>query len=593
LFVFSFTPFAAAPEKRVSRNKQVFLVRRIFRLLSSMENRRSIAAIRSQVLQQPAGFPNKEGLFGGSGKKTAGAARNHTRKALADKTNESPTSSGLTPSPMKLKEGDRVSYKGTPYPKLLHDIQKATVSPTVLLHKVETAEEYSLHRMPKTPGELVAPTPANTPISSILPFSRSSFSHRALPTTPSSGFTFAPPIIEDKPDVPMSPDQEEEEEEEALNANKNKTKAEPIPANKPISVSSSFDHSVLCPTTALPAVCDKKTDVTVLSPQQDDDLNADDGNKTHGGDSPTAVPESSSSVQCMENRQWEEATGGEDGELLPLDLQLLYMLGKASYVSSPSDEEEEADDADDESCLTEPDELDINVLQHLEKVLWNLEQNPKSSATGTSDGSSTEVKTTSSSAAAAAAWVGRDVEDVTVDDDDDDDDDDDANSECSVVVNVSSSPRMVEKSDAAPAPSKCCSTTPDNKRDSSSSLLQQQRDSSNNDEIDEEAGFEEYNNYYEKEENDYEEYEDAGEELDGACDELCYAISQFTINEKDGVGLPISKGQHVRFNYNSDDEMEGETIVSAEPPARPHQGIAFFLTTPRLCSSHRMRKTQY
>jgi len=30
-------------------------------LLSSMENRRSIAAIRSQVLQQPAGFPNKEG----------------------------------------------------------------------------------------------------------------------------------------------------------------------------------------------------------------------------------------------------------------------------------------------------------------------------------------------------------------------------------------------------------------------------------------------------------------------------------------------------------------------------------------------------
>jgi hypothetical protein len=133
------------------------------------------------------------------------------------------------------------------------------------------------------------------------------------------------------------------------------------------------------------------------------------------------------------------------------------------------------------------------------QVLWNLEQNPKSSATGTSDGSSTEVMATSSSVAAAAAWVGRDVEDVTVDDDD-------ANSECSVIVNVSSLPHMVEKSDAAPAPSKCCSTTPDNKRDSSSSLLQQQRDSSNNDEIDEEAGFEEYNNYYEKEENDYEEY---------------------------------------------------------------------------------------
>jgi hypothetical protein len=220
--------------------------------------------------------------------------------------------------------------------------------------------------MPKTPGELVAPTPANTPISS-------SFSHRALPTSPSSGFTFAPPIFEDKPDVLMSLDQEEEEG--ALNANNNKTKAEPIPANKPISVSLSFDHSVLCPTTALPAVCDKKTDVTVLSAQQDDDLNADDDDKTHEGDSLTAVPESSSSVQCMENRQWEEGTGGEDGELLPLDLQLLYMLGKASYVPSPSDEEEEdADDADDESCLTEPDELDINVLQHLEKV--ELSPNP-------------------------------------------------------------------------------------------------------------------------------------------------------------------------------------------------------------------------
>ncbi|CAK9200750.1 unnamed protein product [Sphagnum troendelagicum] len=500
-----------------------------------MENRRSIAAIRSQVLQQPAVSPTKEGLFGGSGKKTAGAARNHTRKALADKTNESsPTSSGFTPSPMKLKEGDRVSYKGTPYPKLLHDVQKVTVPPPVL-NKVETAEEYSLHRMPKTPGELVAPTPANTPISSILPFSSSSLSRRALPTTPSSVFTFAPPVFEDKPDVPMSPNQDVEEE--ALNAYKSKIKAEPIPANKPIVVSSSFDHSVLCPTTALPAVCDKKTDVTVLSSQQGDDLNADDDNKTHGGDSPTAAPQSSSSVQCTENRQWEEGTGGEDGELLPLDLQLLYMFGKASYVPSPSDEEEEADDADDESCLTEPDELDINVLQHLEKVLWNLEQNPKSSATGTSDVSSTEVMTTSSTAAAAAAWVGRDVEDVTVDDDVDDDDD---NSECSVVVNLSSSPRM-------------------------------QRDSSNNDEIDEEAGFEEYNNYYEKEENDYEDYENAGEELDGACDELCYAISQFTINEKDGVGLPTSKGQHVRFNYNSDDEMEGEIVVTAEPPAPPHQ----------------------
>jgi len=49
--------------------------------------------------------------------------RNTSRRALADKTNESP-SSGLTP--MMVKEGDRVgSFKGTPYPKL-HELHKAT-----------------------------------------------------------------------------------------------------------------------------------------------------------------------------------------------------------------------------------------------------------------------------------------------------------------------------------------------------------------------------------------------------------------------------------------------------------------------------------
>ncbi len=49
--------------------------------------------------------------------------RNASRRALADKTNESPYS-GLTPT--MVKEGDRVgSFKGTPYPKL-HELHKAT-----------------------------------------------------------------------------------------------------------------------------------------------------------------------------------------------------------------------------------------------------------------------------------------------------------------------------------------------------------------------------------------------------------------------------------------------------------------------------------
>ncbi len=47
-------------------------------------------------------------------------------------------------------------------------------------------------------------------------------------------------------------------------------------------------------------------------------------------------------------------------------------------------------------------------------------------------------------------------------------------------------------------------------------------------------------------------------------DELCNAINQFTMNEKEeSVGLPVSTGQHVCFSYNSDDEMEAE-VVDAE-----------------------------
>ncbi|CAM6010932.1 unnamed protein product [Sphagnum balticum] len=159
----------------------------------------------------------KNYLFG-SGKK-AGVVRNTSRRALADKTNESP-SSGLTP--MMVKEGDRVdSFKGTPYPKL-HELRKATAGVPAaeealcctqvhtLPHKLEMGES-GLHRMPSefgTPGELAAPTPANTPIN--VPFS---FGHTAF--TPC--FMIAPPVFEDKVDVSMSPGQEEEEEE--LNAN--------------------------------------------------------------------------------------------------------------------------------------------------------------------------------------------------------------------------------------------------------------------------------------------------------------------------------------------------------------------------------------
>ncbi|CAK9879349.1 unnamed protein product [Sphagnum jensenii] len=187
-----------------------------------MESRRVQHAISPQVVQQvvaaAAVSPTKQDLFG-SGKKS-GVARNTSRRALADKTNESP-SSGLTP--MMVKEGDRV---GTPYPKL-HQLHKATAGVPAaedvlcctqvhaLPRKLEMGES-GLHRMPSefgTPGELAAPTPANTPIN--VP---SSFGHTAF--TPC--FMIAPLVFEDKLDVSMSPGQEEEE----LNANMTSTSSD-------------------------------------------------------------------------------------------------------------------------------------------------------------------------------------------------------------------------------------------------------------------------------------------------------------------------------------------------------------------------------
>lgn len=418
-----------------------------------MESRRVQHAISPHVVQQvvaaAAVSPTKQDLFG-SGKK-AGVVRNTSRRALADKTNESP-SSGLTP--MMVKEGDRVgSFKGTPYPKL-HELQKATAGVPAaeevwcctqvhtLPRKLEMGES-GLHRMPSefgTPGERAAPTPANTPIN--VP---SSFGHTA--STPC--FMIAPPVFEDKVDVSMSPGQDKEEE---LNAN----------------------------------------------------------SKTNAG-----FPARSSCVQA-ENK-------AEEGETLPLN---------TAAAMPPSAKEEK-----DRTCLTEPNVLDINVVQQLEKVIWKLEKSP--SLSNVSDVST--VTSTSSD------WVRRDVEvGKHVDEDDEDD-----ISECSVVVNVSS-PRLEERHDA---PSKF--SMADNRTEYSPQHMNStQKAKSYQDE-----GFGEYDYYPEDDEDEYEDVE-----LDGECNELCDAISQFTIKESDGAGgLPVSTGQHIRFSYNSDDEIEA-LIADAEPP---------------------------
>ncbi|KAH8968258.1 hypothetical protein BDL97_03G118400 [Sphagnum fallax] len=405
-----------------------------------MESRTS-AAITTQVVQKlPAAVittPTNEDLFGSGGKKKkVGLAR--TRKALADKTNDSETSSGLmTPMTLVKEEGggEQMSccyYRSTPYSKVHDDLhkQEAAALPEeqvlytqvcTLLHNKVEAEEYRLHRMPsefRTPGELAAPTPANTPIN-------------VVPST--------------------------------------------------------FSHSVL--------VMDK-------------------------------------------------------ADVSPLELQLLYKFGKAATLS-PSAEQEE-----DTSCMTKPleDALDnSNYLEEcLEKVMWKSEKNLSSSRE--SDMITVATK--------PSGWVGRGEEVRKCMTGDDHEDDDDASSECSVVVNVSS-PHMQEKCES---PSKF--SIADNRINSSSPLQQHKDNSSENVKSDErEKGYVDYEYYYyygEEEEDDEanEEYEDV--ELDGECNELCNAINQFTMNEKEeSVGLPVSTGQHVRFSYNSDDEMEAE-VVDAE-----------------------------
>ncbi|OAE31535.1 hypothetical protein AXG93_4660s1000 [Marchantia polymorpha subsp. ruderalis] len=48
--------------------------------------------------------------------------------------------------------------------------------------------------------------------------------------------------------------------------------------------------------------------------------------------------------------------------------------------------------------------------------------------------------------------------------------------------------------------------------------------------------------------------------LDQACEELCRGISHISMGEVELNGVPEFQGKHVRFNYNSDDELEEEIV---------------------------------
>jgi hypothetical protein len=72
------------------------------------------------------------------------------------------------------------------------------------------------------------------------------------------------------------------------------------------------------------------------------------------------------------------------------------------------------------------------------------------------------------------------------------------------------------------------------------------------------------------EDNEYDYYGEEDADLHPEFDELCNAISSISMNEDGKVGLPAFEGRHVRFNYNSDDELESEVVDASTPQGKTH-----------------------
>lgn len=156
--------------------------------------------------------------------------------------------------------------------------------------------------------------------------------------------------------------------------------------------------------------------------------------------------------------------------------------------------------------------------------------------------------TTSVSERLSSAWVGCDVDDVgeIVEDDD---------SDCSVLVNVSSPGMHLV---ASPAPSTAIRPiTPRSadfkwqRRDQLSLKVKKQ-------------GNESFSYYGGDEESEGCDEFDGADDYNGEvidCEEICQAISRMGVAE---AGLPEHKGRHIRFNYNSDDEIDVEEVDGKE-----------------------------
>ena len=141
----------------------------------------------------------------------------------------------------------------------------------------------------------------------------------------------------------------------------------------------------------------------------------------------------------------------------------------------------------------------------------------------------------------------------------DDSDVDDTVSECSLAVNVSS-----------PGANRSLRPTPEKSCLNESTVVApqwQQRRTPRKVKVQEEQS-QEYEAY--EDNDDYEYYGEEEADVQPEFDELCNAISNISMNEDGKVGLPAFEGRHVRFNYNSDDELESEVVDGSTPQGKTH-----------------------
>ncbi|KAK9165196.1 hypothetical protein Scep_000387 [Stephania cephalantha] len=129
-----------------------------------------------------------------------------------------------------------------------------------------------------------------------------------------------------------------------------------------------------------------------------------------------------------------------------------------------------------------------------------------------------------------------------------------------------------EKSEATDSSSPCSSVltsqgTEKSTEEDDASVWSIQVNASSIQDEDEDDEIAEVDYYDEEVEEEEEEEEEDYEECEGGdllLDELCEGLGKIYVQEKK---IPAFAGKHVRFVYNSDDELEGEVVIKDRKPA--------------------------